>query len=132
MSSWKELADVAAALQNLKWALGLLSTMEQSPDGIWIIDAEAQTVYANARMAAILRTTVADMVGHPSFGFVYPEDVSQAQQLFDSKKKGNLAPFRFRLRRRDDTPVWVMAQGTPMKNAQGAFMGIVGTFTPTD
>lgn len=106
--------------------------MEQSANGIWIIDAEAQTVYANERMAEILRTTVADMVGHASFGFVYPEDAPHAQRLFDSKKQGSLDPFRFRLRRRDDTPVWVMAQGTPMKNAEGAFMGIVGTFTPVD
>lgn len=102
--------------------------MEKQPDGIWIIDTEAKTVYANIRMAEILGTTPSEMQGQPSFTYVFPEDVDAARRLFDWKKGGNAAPFHFRLRRKDGSTIWVDVQGTPMKNAAGQFTGIIGTF----
>ena len=38
---------------------------DKKQDGIWIIDAEARTVYANDRMAEILGTTSQEMKGQP-------------------------------------------------------------------
>ena len=64
-----------------------------------------------------------------SFGYIYPEDVPAAEHLFKLKIGGSRAPFRFKLRRKDGTPVWVHVQASPMFNAEGRFTGIVGTFT---
>jgi PAS domain S-box-containing protein len=105
--------------------------MAKQSDGIWIIDAEARTLYANAAMAEILGTTSADLIGKHSFDYVFPEDVAAAQQLFENKIRGDTNPFHFKLRRKDGSPVWVDVQGTPMHNAAGDFLGIVGTFSPT-
>jgi PAS domain S-box-containing protein len=101
-------------------------------DGIWIIDAEGKTVFANDSMAQILRTTAPDLVGKDSFLFVFPEDLPAAQRLFSSKQAGSSAPFHFKLRRIDGSSIWVDVQGTPMRNAAGQFTGIVGTFTVSD
>lgn len=79
-------------------------------------------------MAEMLRTTIAEMVGRPSFHFVYPEDVEGAKLLFDAKGRGDTKPFEFRLRRADGTPIWVSVLGTPMHDSSGRFLGIVGTF----
>ena len=103
--------------------------MPKSQDGIWIIDENAQTVYASERMAEILGTVPSEMLGQPSFTYVFPEDVSAAQRLFESKKRGDANPFHFKLRRKDGSAVWVDVQGTPMHNAAGVFRGIVGTFS---
>jgi PAS domain S-box-containing protein len=103
--------------------------VENPPDGIWIVDVNGQTVYANQRMAEILGTTPAEMIGHPSFDYVFPEDVPAAQRLFDAKKRGDINPFHFRLRCKDGSDVPVDVQGTPMYNAAGNFTGIVGTFS---
>jgi len=62
--------------------------MEKQPDGIWIIGADAKTVYANERMAEILGTSPSEMVGLASFAYVFPEDVDAAQRLFDAKTRG--------------------------------------------
>jgi PAS domain S-box-containing protein len=97
--------------------------------GIWVIDDSAKTVYANERMAEILGTTVAELSGKHSFDYVFPEDASAAQRLFEAKQKGDSNPFRFRLRRQDGSPVWVEVQGSPGEDSQGNFR-IVGTFTP--
>ena len=73
--------------------------MRKDQDGIWIIDTEAKTVYANDRMAAILGTTPSEMMGQPSFTYVFPEDVANAQRLFGAKMRGDTNPFHFKLRR---------------------------------
>lgn len=98
-------------------------------DGIWIIDAEARTVFANSAMAEILGANPAELIGQPSFSYLFPEDVAAAQVLFDRKQRGDKAPFHFRLRRKDGASIWVEVQGTPMHNAAGEFLGIVGTFS---
>lgn len=103
--------------------------VEKHPDGIWIIDAAGETVYANQRMAEILGTSPPEMAGEPSFLYVFAEDVDAAQRLFDAKKAGDSKMFHFRLRRKDGSAIWADVQGTPLYNAAGTFNGIVGTFT---
>ena len=68
---------------------------EKAQAGIWIINADGRTVYANDRMAEILGASVSEMIGQPSFTYVFPEDVAAAQRLFDFKKRGDSSPFRF-------------------------------------
>jgi PAS domain S-box-containing protein len=102
------------------------------PEGIWIIDSEGKTVFANDSMAQILGTTTPDLIGKDSFLFVFPEDLGAAQRLFSSKQAGSSAPFHFKLRRIDGSSIWVDVQGTPMRDAAGEFTGIVGTFTVSD
>jgi PAS domain S-box-containing protein len=101
-------------------------------DGVWIIDAESKTVFANESMAQILGATTVDLTGQDSFLHIFPEDLPAAQPLSMSKRAGSSAPFHFKLRRMDGIPVWVDVQGTPMHNAAGDFLGVVGTFTVSD
>jgi PAS domain S-box-containing protein len=107
-------------------------TPRTQTDGIWIIDAEGKTVFANDFMAEMLGTTASDLSGRDSFQYVFPEDLQAAQRLFASKQAGSPAPFHFRLRREDGSAIWVDVLGTPMRNAAGQFTGIVGTFTVSD
>src|SRR3954468_1946731 len=100
----------------------------KSPDGIWIINAEGKTLFANERMSNILGTPLSTLLGEDSFLYVFPEDRDEAQRLFSSKQAGNSAPFQFKLRRKDGSRVSVNVQGTPMHNEAGQFTGIVGTF----
>lgn len=97
-------------------------------DGIWIIDNEARTLFANARMGEILGISAGELAGRHSFEYVFEEDAEAAQKLFDRKKAGEMNAFHFRLRRADGSPIWVDVQGTPMHGPEGAFLGIVGTF----
>ena len=103
--------------------------MGKEADGIWIIDTDGMTVFANERMAEILGTSPAEMNGEHSFSYVYPEDAAAAQRLFEAKVRGDSKPFHFKLRRKDGSAIWVDVQGTPLHNASGVFNGIVGTFT---
>jgi len=77
----------------------------------WDQNADGQTTYTNERMAKILGTSRPEMIGQPSFDYVFPTDVEAAQLLFDVKKDGNANTFRFRLRKKDDTVLWVEVRG---------------------
>lgn len=100
--------------------------------GIWIIDNQGNTTFANGRMAEILETTPEAMKGRPSFDHVFPEDVATAQKLFSAKQRGDMDPFEFRIRTAKNRAVWVEVQGTPMHDGNSTFQGIVGTFTVLD
>jgi PAS domain S-box-containing protein len=102
--------------------------VSQNTDGIWKINADGRTVYANQRMAQMLGTAVEAMLGELSFGFVFPEDVEGAMCLFDTKKRGDSKPFRFRLRRTDGSSVWVSVSNTPMYS-NSEFQGILASFS---
>ena len=104
-------------------------SISTTPDGLWIINAQGATVYANEDMAQILGTTIPDLIGKDSFLYVFPEDLDAARQLFAVKQAGNRAPFHFRLRRLDGSAIWADVLGTPLRNAAGQFIGIVGSFT---
>jgi PAS domain S-box-containing protein len=103
--------------------------MEGHQDGIWIIDTDAKTVYANDRTAEILGTSPSETIRAPSLSYVFQDDVESAQRLFTAKAHGDINPFHFKLRRKDSSAVWVDVHGTPMHNAVGEFTGIVGTFS---
>ena len=48
-----------------------------SPDGLWVIDSEGRTVFANARMAQMLGREPSEMVGFSVFDAV--DDVGKGQ-----------------------------------------------------
>jgi len=101
---------------------------KESPDGIWIINSDASTLTPAPLSAQFLGAEPLDLIGKPSFEYVFPEDAEAAQRLFESKQRGDPSPFHFRLRRKDGSAIWVNVQGTPMRNVEGEFIGIVGTF----
>ena len=48
--------------------------VETALEGIWVLDPQGRTAFANARIAEMLGTSVADMLGRSVFDFLDPED----------------------------------------------------------
>src|SRR5438067_831120 len=67
---------IQGSMAEMLWSKPVMpeATLSQA-DGLWIIDAEGKTVFANAAMARILGTTAADLSGQDSFVYVFPEDL---------------------------------------------------------
>ncbi len=98
-------------------------------EGIWLIDTEARTLYANKRMAELLDVNVEDMLGHTVLEFVYPEDESDGYSRIRSNLLGNYEQFDFRFRRKDGRPLYTLACTSPIRNEQGTIIGALGMFT---
>jgi len=74
---------------------------KQQPDGIWIIDSDARTLFANSAMAEIPGNDNVLINRKPSFDYLFPEDIDAAQKLSESKQRGEASPFHFHLPRAD-------------------------------
>jgi PAS domain-containing protein len=92
-------------------------------DGIWIVDADAKTLYANSSMAEILGTTPEELAGTSSFAYLFQEDESTAQKLFEGKKQGENGSFHFRLKRKDGTPPGSTCKARPCETRMATSLG---------
>jgi len=103
--------------------------VEAVPDGIWVADAQGRTIFANRRMAEILKIDFELMPEQSCFGCVFPEELADAERHFARTFAGDRRPFDFRLRRADGTPIWVSISCMPICDETGAPVGLLGLFS---
>ncbi|MFN8559239.1 MAG: PAS domain S-box protein [Dehalococcoidia bacterium] len=105
------------------------SIAETANEGIWLIDAEARTTFANQRMADLLATTVEDLERRSVPEFCFPEDEPAARERIGHNLGGQPETFDFRFRRTDGSAVEVLAATSPVTNAAGEVVGALGMFS---
>jgi PAS domain S-box-containing protein len=99
-------------------------------NGIVMLDLQGRITFANAFACELTGFLPDEVVGLSCFDFVFAEDVESATALLEANKARHARPFRFRLRRKDGTPVWVDIQGSAIKTANGPVFGILAAITP--
>ena len=103
--------------------------VELAHDGIWVIDAEGRTTYANPRMAEMLGLTVAGMIGRPFTDFMDPEWRDTAMALLAERVAGAVDRHDFLLRRADGQPLWVSTSTRPRLDAEGRMVSAIAMIT---
>src|SRR5579883_1702050 len=82
--------------------------IQTANEGIWLIDANAHTLYVNNRMAAMLGTNPASMIGHAVFDFTFPEEQSEHLERIRHNIYGASERFDCRFRRTDGSELWAL------------------------
>ena len=94
-------------------------------DGIWMLDAGFDTVFANPRMAAMLGYSVEEMYGKPQSDFVaettWPEKQESLRQSGGSE--GEHAQVQYR--RKDGSELWADVTRTRAFGEDGTFTGVL-------
>ncbi len=102
-------------------------------EGIWLIDKDAVTTFANPRMAEMLGYTVEEMVGAHLFSFVDDKDLDFAQGQIERRRQGIRESIDVELRRKDGTPLVANIEVTPLFDAEGQYAGaLVGLADMTE
>ena len=57
------------------------------------------------------------------FDLVFPEDMAQMTERWESRKRGLKGSYEFRFRRKDGSPVWTLIGAAPMFDPEGGFLG---------
>jgi PAS domain S-box-containing protein len=109
-----------------EWYRAMIQT---ATEGIWLIDADAHTLYANDRMAAMLGTTSAEMIGRTVYEFVFPEERGEHLERIRHNIYGISEAFDTRFRRLDGSEVLVLGNASPLADSQGKIVGALGMFT---
>ena len=103
--------------------------LETANEGVWLIDREARTQYANDRMAALLATTSDQVATRGVPDFVFPEDLPVIRERIGRNLAGHMEEFDFRFRRADGAEVLVLAGTSPVRDGTGRVVGALGLFT---
>jgi len=110
--------------------------VETAYEGIWVIDAEGRTTFANKRMAEMLGYTVEEMIGQPLSKFIYEdyrrpvdkEPVANPGSI-NNIKKIFYRQYDFKYRRKNGTELFVILSVTPLFNNDESYAGALGMVT---
>lgn len=131
----------AALVIERKRALGALRESEErfrniadhSPVMIWVTDPTGYCAYLNRRWHDFTGQQPSEAEGFGWLDAVHPEDREYAQREFMTAN-ATARPFRaeFRIRRRDGAFRWVIDAASPRFDANGEFLGYVGSVIDID
>jgi PAS domain S-box-containing protein len=88
--------------------------VENAQEGIWTIDAEGYTTYANERMAEMLGYTVQEMQGEPLFSFMDKKERKIAKTNLERRKQGIIEQHDFEFLRKDGERIYTSLETSPI------------------
>ncbi|HUK38801.1 MAG TPA: PAS domain S-box protein, partial [Methanomicrobiales archaeon] len=103
--------------------------VEGTNAGVWVLDNELTTIYANDQMASMLGTLPPEMLGRSISDFVFPEDRAEVNEIFARIGNGLTPEAELRFRRKDQVTSWLRAAAGPIYDVQGQRVGFTGIFS---
>jgi PAS domain S-box-containing protein len=103
--------------------------VETAYEGIWIIDAESKTAFANSRMTEMLGYAADEMIGKPLFDFMDEEWKASAAANVERRRRGVTEQHDFKFRRKDGTELWAIVTTNPLFDEEGQYAGALGMIT---
>lgn len=102
--------------------------LETANEGIHTTNAEDRITYSNPRMGEMVGYTPEELRGRSLYDLLFPEDVAQTQERRARRRQGIQEQYELRLRRRDGTALWAVANVTVQREG-GEYAGTFGLFT---
>ncbi|MBI4804889.1 MAG: PAS domain S-box protein [Desulfovibrio sp.] len=103
--------------------------VQTASEGIWVLDENGLTSYANATMAQMLGYQPEDIVGKPPNIFLFPEDQEDHEDRKREHRMGISSRYERRLRKKDGGEAWFIASTAPLVDAEGEYQGSFAMFT---
>jgi PAS domain S-box-containing protein len=97
--------------------------VETAMEAIAIVDAKARIIFVNERWLEMFGYNPEEAVHMTHFDLVFPEDMAAMKQRWEFRKRGRKESYELRLRRKDGSPVWVLAGVAPNFGPEGEFIG---------
>lgn len=97
--------------------------VETTLEGIWLIDKNQKTVFANERMAAFFGMTEKEFVEKPFQEFVQPGREETTQQRLEARKRGQGEVYDYDFRNKQGESVWLLMSTNPVFDSEGNYDG---------
>jgi len=94
-------------------------------EGVWLIDRDANTIFANAPMAQMLGYTLDEMMGEPLFAFMDESNIKVAKRNLERRRRGIKEQHEFGFRRKDGAPIYTILSTSPINDAEGNYVGAI-------
>jgi PAS domain S-box-containing protein len=99
--------------------------IETTNDGVWVLDREFHTSFANQQMEAMLGYSAGEMTERHLTDFYFPEDVPRKREDMEKRRRGLGEVIYNRLRHKDGSEIWALVSTTPMFADNGEFDGVL-------
>ncbi len=103
--------------------------VEGTNAGVWVLDTDLSTIYANEQMARMLGSLPGEMLGRSISDFVFSEDRAEISEVFAGIGDGISPDTEFRFRRKDQLASWLRVAAGPFYDVQGQRVGFTGIFS---
>src|SRR3972149_4314716 len=106
-----------------------LEFIENLNEGIWIIDADANTTFVNTRMAEMLGYTPNEMIGKHLFYFMDEAMVESAKNNLQRRAQGLRENLRFEFKHKNGREVITSLNTYPLMQNDGKYNGALAAIT---
>ncbi len=103
--------------------------VETAQEGIWLLDAHANTTYVNRHMADMLGYTVEEMQGRNLLDFMTTENQQSALYYLERRQQGIIEDHEFCFEHKTGRAVWTTIATNPLVNEAGVYEGTMGMIT---
>jgi PAS domain S-box-containing protein len=103
--------------------------VETATEGIWVLDPEFRTMFANRSMAAMLGYTPAEMLGKTPFDFLDETLQPQVRRQLAVRAGGIIEGREYCYRHRDGSLVWARISSSPLRDERGETVGVLAMVT---
>jgi PAS domain S-box-containing protein len=98
--------------------------VETAVEGVWLVDAEGSTTFANGALSEMLGYNSATLCGRPIFDFMEEESAAAARR-FLARRRRYTEMREFGLRAKNGRTLWALLSMSPIENDQGGYAGAV-------
>ena len=102
---------------------------ETATEGIWGLDEGFHIQFVNPMMAKMLGYSIEEIIGHHVTDFVVQDEMSDAEQHFEQRRKGIKEQFERRYKRKDGSIITLLVSASPVFGDDGKFKGSFAMFT---
>jgi len=97
--------------------------VETIQEGIWEIDKDSNTIYANPRMASMLGRTPEELLGKPWYTYADEHWIEIAKHHMELRKQGIAEQYDFEFIRKDGSRVYAVLDAQPLFDEKGNYTG---------
>jgi PAS domain S-box-containing protein len=97
--------------------------VENTNQGVWVMDLEGRTTFLNERMAQLLGCTVSDVIGHSPAEFLDDAGRSRLVAGVERHRMGLSQQDEVRFLRADGSWIFALLESTPLVDAEGRHAG---------
>ena len=97
--------------------------IENSIEGVWMVDSNADTVLVNPSMANILGYSVGEMVGTSLFSYMDEESIETTKIHLEKRKKGISGERDAEMIHKNGNKVYLRIRATPIFDKEGNYEG---------
>lgn len=103
--------------------------VETANEGVWVVDKESKTVFANRRMAFLLGLTPSDMLGRRPEEFLSRAQTTDFHSHIAQQLQGISESYELLFIKNDGSRIWTLVSASPLHDATGTVVGSLGMFT---